>query len=83
METGTGIRVLSYHSRFKLRDRRDRHDDVVAAFKRPDGQGGSAVLGITTQVCELSLDLDCDLKNTCTSCFLYKHCTRRRFGFAR
>ena len=61
LETPEGSPILCYHSRFKLRDRRDRHDDVVAAFKQSEGQERRAVLGITTQVCELSLDLDCDL----------------------
>jgi CRISPR-associated endonuclease/helicase Cas3 len=59
--TPNGSPILNYHSRFKLGDRRRRHDEVVAAFKRVEGQGRAAVLGITSQVCELSLDLDCDL----------------------
>jgi CRISPR-associated endonuclease/helicase Cas3 len=46
-----------YHSRFMLADRRDRHKEVVEAFQRP----GVVALGITTQVCEMSLDLDADL----------------------
>lgn len=38
-------------------DRRERHCNVIAAF-----QGGrGAVLAITTQVCEMSLDLDADV----------------------
>ena len=61
LATRGGVPVLSYHSRFKLDDRRKRHDEVVAAFKRGDGAGRGAVLAVTTQVCELSLDLDCDL----------------------
>jgi CRISPR-associated endonuclease/helicase Cas3 len=61
LETTDGAPILCYHSRYKLRDRRERHDEIVAAFKRAEGQERGAVLGITTQVCELSLDLDCDL----------------------
>ena len=61
LATRSGAPILCYHSRFKLGDRRSRHDAVVAAFKRAEGQGRGAVLGITTQVCELSLDLDCDV----------------------
>jgi CRISPR-associated endonuclease/helicase Cas3 len=61
LATRAGTTVLSYHSRFRLGDRRRRHDEIVAAFRRAPGQGTSAVLGVTTQVCELSLDLDCDL----------------------
>lgn len=61
LSTRSGADLFSYHSRFKLGDRRRRHDEVVAAFKRTDEQEQRATLAITTQVCELSLDLDCDL----------------------
>lgn len=61
LKTACGATLLSYHSRFKLGDRRKRHDEVVAAFKRVKGQPRTPVIAITTQVCELSLDLDCDL----------------------
>jgi len=57
MVLADGVPVQCYHSRFKLSDRRQRHREVVAAFQ---GQGG-AVLGVTTQVCEMSLDLDADV----------------------
>jgi CRISPR-associated endonuclease/helicase Cas3 len=53
----TGASLFCYHSRFMLADRRDRHKDVVEAFQRP----GAVALGVTTQVCEMSLDLDADL----------------------
>lgn len=59
--TADGCPIHCYHSRFKLADRRARHDEIVAAFKRGGGRPRSGVLGITTQVCELSLDLDCDV----------------------
>lgn len=52
-----GIPIYCYHSRFKLIDRIHRHDGIVAALK--DGQ--PCALGVTTQVCEMSLDLDVDL----------------------
>ncbi len=52
----TGTDVLCYHSRFKLSDRKDRHRDVVNAFK-----ADAAVFAVTTQVCEMSLDLDADV----------------------
>jgi len=48
------LSALCYHSRFKLEDRKQQHNKVIAAFtyaKEP-------VLAITTQVCEMSLDLD-------------------------
>jgi CRISPR-associated endonuclease/helicase Cas3 len=49
--------VITYHSRFRLCDRKDRHAETVQAF-----QGASApAIAITTQVCEMSLDLDADL----------------------
>jgi CRISPR-associated endonuclease/helicase Cas3 len=51
------IKPLVYHSRFRLRDRKDRHAETVAAFK----QTSEAKIAITTQVCEMSLDLDADM----------------------
>ncbi len=60
LETPEGVPIHSYHSRFKLADRRDRHEAIVDAFRAGRG-GGFGVLGVTTQVCEMSLDLDCDL----------------------
>lgn len=48
---------LCYHSRFRLSDRRNRHNEVIQAFHdvtRP-------VIVVTTQVCEMSLDLDADI----------------------
>jgi len=55
--TPEGIPVYCYHSRFKLDDRVDRHEDIIGALK----VGRPASLGVTTQVCEMSLDLDVDL----------------------
>lgn len=49
--------VLCYHSRFKLADRRTQHKDVVDAFQTRPGP----LLAVTTQVCEMSLDLDADV----------------------
>jgi CRISPR-associated endonuclease/helicase Cas3 len=46
-----------YHSRFRYKDRSDRHRRVIDDFKR-DGQ--SAIL-VATQVAEMSLDLSADL----------------------
>jgi CRISPR-associated endonuclease/helicase Cas3 len=54
------VPLLCYHSRFKLVDRRDRHQAVMDAFQ---GQTGP-VLAITTSVCEMSLDLDADVLAT-------------------
>jgi CRISPR-associated endonuclease/helicase Cas3 len=47
---------LIYHSRYRYQDRVSKHTAVVEAFKT-DG----AVLAITTQVCEMSLDLSAHL----------------------
>lgn len=56
-EKNTKIRPLVYHSRFRLKDRKDRHEKTVEAFKQPS----DAKIAITTQVCEMSLDLDADV----------------------
>lgn len=52
-----GIAPMVYHSRFRLVDRKNRHSDVVEAFK----QTTKAEIAVTTQVCEMSLDLDADV----------------------
>lgn len=49
--------VLCYHSRYKLEHRKERHAAAVRAFKR----AAPACIGVTTQVCEMSLDLDADV----------------------
>lgn len=53
---GTNTEILIYHSRFRLKDRKDKHQKTVNAFQS-EKQG---VIAITTQVCEMSLDLDAD-----------------------
>jgi CRISPR-associated endonuclease/helicase Cas3 len=52
-----GAKVLCHHSRFRLSDRRDRHNEVMQGFQRPTGP----VVVVTTQVCEMSLDIDADV----------------------
>ena len=47
---------LCYHSRFKLEDRGTRHNAVINGFANE----GHLVV-VTTQVCEMSLDLDADV----------------------
>ncbi|BAZ16465.1 hypothetical protein NIES4071_83420 [Calothrix sp. NIES-4071] len=47
---------LIYHSRFRYRDRVSKHKAVIDAFRTNE-----PVLAITTQVCEMSLDLSADL----------------------
>jgi CRISPR-associated endonuclease/helicase Cas3 len=48
---------IFYHSRYKLDDRKERHKGIINAFKDEN----KPVMAITTQVCEMSLDLDADV----------------------
>ncbi len=50
------INPLIYHSRFRYQDRVKKHKAVIEGFKQD-----TPVLAITTQVCEMSLDLSADL----------------------
>lgn len=49
-------KVLIYHSRYRYKDRIEKHQNVVDAFR-----SSGAVFAVTTQVCEMSLDIDADL----------------------
>lgn len=51
------MKALCYHSRFRLCDRKKQHDRVIRAFQGEK----QAVCAVTTQVCEMSLDLDADV----------------------
>ena len=51
------VPIICYHSRFTLDDRIARHREVIAAIC----PGREGVLAVTTQVCEMSLDIDADL----------------------
>jgi CRISPR-associated endonuclease/helicase Cas3 len=51
------VEVDAYHSRFKLSHRQEVHGRVVRAFQ----QRTRAAIAVTTQVCEMSLDLDADV----------------------
>lgn len=57
VHTRPGIPLLCYHSRYRLADRVRRHNAVVDAFRA----GSPPALAVTTQVCEMSLDMDADL----------------------
>lgn len=57
LQTDLGPSVRCYHSRFRLMDRRDAHTATVADFQQRE----RAAIAVTTQVCEMSLDLDADL----------------------
>lgn len=50
-----GLSPLIYHSRFKYEDRVKRHKAVINAFDPKETKG---VLACTSQVCEMSLDLE-------------------------
>ena len=52
----SGDSTVVYHSRFKYIDRVARHKEVVEAFR-----GDQEVTAVTTQVCEMSLDLSADV----------------------
>ena len=51
-----GIQPLIYHSRYRYIDRVKKHEAVINAFRADE-----PVLAITTQVCEMSLDISADL----------------------
>jgi CRISPR-associated endonuclease/helicase Cas3 len=57
----TGESVGVYHSRFKLEDRQKRHRETIDAFRAPLSGEPKATIAVTTQVCEMSLDLDADV----------------------
>jgi CRISPR-associated endonuclease/helicase Cas3 len=62
LEKALKTEILVYHSRFKLEDRNDRHNAVVEAFDLNKNRGNKkAAIAVTTQVCEMSLDLDADV----------------------
>jgi CRISPR-associated endonuclease/helicase Cas3 len=58
LRTADGAPVVCYHSRFQLNDRIQRHSETMSCLK---ASNCSAALGVTTQVCEMSLDIDVDL----------------------
>jgi CRISPR-associated endonuclease/helicase Cas3 len=53
-----GESVIAYHSRFRTEDRERHHQDAVTRFRFDSASSG--VIAVTTQVCEMSLDLDAD-----------------------
>jgi len=61
LETALDTDVLTYHSRFRLRDRQQVHAKTVEAFAFAHGDALRPAIAVTTQVCEMSLDLDADV----------------------
>jgi CRISPR-associated endonuclease/helicase Cas3 len=54
--------ILTYHSRFRLKDRQAVHAKTIAAFAyQKDAGERKRAIAVTTQVCEMSLDLDADV----------------------
>jgi CRISPR-associated endonuclease/helicase Cas3 len=60
-QLGNQVRVDVYHSRFRLEDRQRCHRATVDAFRAPDEGTPAPAIAVTTQVCEMSLDLDADV----------------------
>jgi CRISPR-associated endonuclease/helicase Cas3 len=61
LETLLDGEILTYHSRFRLCDRQQVHASTVKAFSFVEGDAPKRAIAITTQVCEMSLDLDADI----------------------
>ena len=62
LEVALKTKVLTYHSRFRLCDRQEVHQKTIAAFAyQKDGGERKRSIAVTTQVCEMSLDLDADV----------------------
>lgn len=53
-----GNELRCYHSRYRLKDRRQRHREAVDAFRSDQPR---PIILVSTQVCEMSLDLDADV----------------------
>ena len=53
----SGLEPILFHSRYRYRDRVDRQSEILTAF----GKDKSPCLAVTTQVCEMSLDISADL----------------------
>jgi CRISPR-associated endonuclease/helicase Cas3 len=61
LKSQTAEHVGVYHSRFRLEDRQRRHRETIDAFRAPAIGEPRAAIAVTTQVCEMSLDLDADV----------------------
>jgi CRISPR-associated endonuclease/helicase Cas3 len=58
LDCKVGDRVIAYHSRFRLNDRENHHNETVEKLRFDLASSG--IIAVTTQVCEMSLDLDAD-----------------------
>ena len=59
-EKAPEVAPMLYHSRFRYKDRVSIQDRVIAAFKKKD----TPCLAVTTQVCEMSLNISAQLMVT-------------------
>jgi len=58
VQSGVKANLFCYHSRFTLEHRQKHHENVVRHFK---SSASDPCIAITTQVCEMGLDLDADI----------------------
>lgn len=56
-KSGDDVKRVLFHSRFCYRHRVDRQNEILSAFK----ENKSPCLAVTTQVCEMSLDISASL----------------------
>ena len=54
---GSDVKRILFHSRFCYRHRVDRQNEILAAFNKDE----APCLAVTTQVCEMSLDISAEL----------------------
>jgi len=57
--TEKDLPIYTYHSRFKYEDRKEKHEQVIEGFDRENSD--ESLIAVTTQVAEMSLDLDADI----------------------
>lgn len=56
LEQHDDLEIIVYHSRFRLEDRKRIHEDVIKKFR----ESPKRLVLLSTQVCQMSLDLDAD-----------------------
>lgn len=64
-KSGGNVKRILFHSRFCYRHRVERQNEILSAFKVTE----PSCLAVTTQVCEMSLDISADLLVTALSPF--------------
>lgn len=56
LEQHKDLEIIVYHSRFRLEDRKRIHEEVIRKFRDSEKR----LILLSTQVCQMSLDLDAD-----------------------